>query len=238
MMSAVTLSEICHLRKELLSRPYPIRRMASSHSSPGETKGLLWEEAPPLPFFVPVTLASPLSRSDVRVLWDDQAIHIRFDLEDLDIVATLTERDAPVWEEDVAEMFLKPYADETDYYEINVSPRGTLYDSWIVKRGARAHKVWSRWNNPDIHVETEIRGTPNDWTVRDEGYVVQASIPFASLPSLRGRSPAPGDRWRMNLARYDYSVHLPEGRELSASSPLTEVDFHRYEDWRSFEFLP
>ncbi len=226
------------LRERLLTTPYPIHRVREPLSLPGLANDTLWEAAKPLPLYVPVTLETPLSRSDVRILWDDHAIHVRFDLEDLDIVATLTERDAPVWEEDVAEIFLKPFADESDYYEINVSPRGTLYDSWIVKRGARAHKVWSRWNNPDIRVETEIRGTPNDWTVRDEGYTVQASIPFASLPSLRGRRPAPGDRWRMNLARYDYSVHLPNGRELSASSPLTEVNFHRHEEWRSFEFMP
>lgn len=225
------------LRERLLTTPHPIHRLVKSQSAPDLSIGSLWEAAEPLPLFIPVTMETPLSKSDVRLLWDEQALHIRFDLEDLDIVTTLTERDAPVWEEDVAEIFLKPFADESDYYEINVSPRGTLYDSWIVKRGARAHKVWSRWNNPDIRVETEIRGTPNDWTVRDEGYTVQASIPFASLPSLRGRCPAPGDRWRMNLARYDYSVHLPSGRELSASSPLTEVNFHRHEEWREFVFM-
>lgn len=223
-------------RRELFSRPHAVRRTGTPFTAGQTLRELDWNRAGPVPFFVPVTLETPLSRSDVRVLWDPQALYIRFEVEDRDIVATLTERDAPVWEEDVVEMFIKPYADESDYYEINVSPRGTLYDSWIVKRGARAHGVWSRWNNEGILVETEIRGEPNDWTVQDEGYTVWARIPFDSLPSLRGRLPGPGDRWRINLARYDYSVHLPWGRELSASSPLEEVNFHRFEDWREFLF--
>ena len=232
----VNSSNAASKRRELLSRPHAVRRTGTPFAAGQSLRELDWNRAGPVPFFVPVTLEKPLSRSDVRVLWDPQALYIRFEVEDLDIVATLTERDAPVWEEDVVEMFLKPYADESDYYEINVSPLGTLYDSWIVKRGARDHRVWSRWNNEGILVETEIRGQPNDWAIQDEGYTVCARIPFDSLPSLRGRLPGPGDRWRMNLARYDYSVHLPWGRELSASSPLGEVNFHRFEDWREFLF--
>ncbi len=236
-MNASNTNALLVKRRELISRPHAVRRTRTAFTPGQSLRELDWVRVDPVPLFVPVTLEKPLSRSDVRLLWDSQALYIRFEVEDRDIVATLTERDAPVWEEDVVEMFLKPYADESDYYEINVSPRGTLYDSWIVKRGARAHKVWSRWNNEDILLETEIRGQPNDWTVQDEGYTVCARIPFDSLPSLRGRLPVPGDRWSMNLARYDYSVHLPLGRELSASSPLEEVNFHRFEDWREFLFM-
>lgn len=36
---------------------------------------------------------------------------------------------------------------------------------------------------------------------------------------------------------YDYSVYLPDGVELRSCAPLTEVNFHRYEDWIPLKFV-
>lgn len=223
-------------RARLLAESHPVVRAAEPVFIDGKANEGFWREAPPVPLFVPVTLAEPQTRTDVRVAWDDEHLYLFFDVEDQDIVATFTERDSPVWEEDVVEVFLRPDPSRSDYYEINFSPHGVIYDSWIVKRGARAHRKWSEWNAQGIRVATQIRGTPNDWTVVDEGYTVEIAIPFAELPSLEGRRPQAGDRWTFNLARYDFSIHLPEGRELSASSPLPAVNFHLHENWRSLIF--
>ncbi len=65
---------------------------------------------------------------------------------------------------------------------------------------------------------------------------IEIAIPFAGLPTL-DRPPQSGDRWLFHLARYDYSVYLPEGVELSSCAPLAQVDFHRYEDWIGLRFV-
>jgi hypothetical protein len=77
----------------------------------------------------------------------------------------------------------------------------------------------------------------NDPSDVDEYWQLEVAIPFADLPTLDGRAPRAGDQWLFHLARYDYSVYLPEGVELSSCAPLRKVDFHRYEDWITLRFV-
>ena len=65
---------------------------------------------------------------------------------------------------------------------------------------------------------------------------MEVAIPFAELPSLAGKSPRNGDTWLFHLARYDYSVYLPKGPELTSCAPLSIVDFHLNEDWMKLRF--
>ena len=56
---------------------------------------------------------------------------VRFDGRDDGVVATLTERDAPLWQEDVFEVFLAPEDPPRLYYEFEVNPLGTLFDARV-----------------------------------------------------------------------------------------------------------
>jgi len=78
-------------------------------------------------------------------------------------------------------------------------------------------------------------GTLNDWRDRDHGWVVEAAIPLKALSAVNPK-PQLGDRWRFAICRYNYSVYLDGGRELSSSARLAEPDFHRYEDFDYLEF--
>jgi hypothetical protein len=44
------------------------------------------------------------------------------------------------------------------------------------------------------------------------------------------------DVWTCHLARYDYSLYLPDGPELSSCAPLSELNFHLREEWIPLEF--
>ena len=68
---------------------------------------------------------------------------------------------------------------------------------------------------------------------RDEWWTCEVAIPLRNLTVPVGRPPRAGDRWRINLARYDYSVHLPGGQQVSSCAPLGKADFHLLVD-----FLP
>ena len=66
---------------------------------------------------------------------------------------------------------------------------------------------------------------------------MEVAIPFASLSTLKEKTPKDKDHWLFHLARYDYSVYLPKGVELSSCSKLSEVNFHKYEDWMNLKFV-
>ena len=108
-----------------------------------------------------------------------------------------------------------------------------------LKRGAGGpdHHRWSRWDCPGLKSAVAIKGTLNEPSDVDEYWQLEAAIPFAGLPTLDGRTPHAGDRWQFHLARYDFSIYLPEGVELSSCAPLTKVDFHRCEDWIPLRFV-
>lgn len=66
---------------------------------------------------------------------------------------------------------------------------------------------------------------------------MEIAVPFAELPSLMGKKPKCGDRWNILLARYDFSVYLPEGVELSSCSALTKANFHIANEWSHMKFI-
>jgi hypothetical protein len=48
--------------------------------------------------------------------------------------------------------------------------------------------------------------------------------------------PSPGTVWQFAVCRYNYSSNL-EGLELSSTARLTELDFHRYEEYTELVFV-
>ena len=49
--------------------------------------------------------------------------------------------------------------------------------------------------------------------------------------------PVAGDKWAFHLSRYDYSMYLDGGVELSSTALLSKVDFHKAKDWSTLEFV-
>ena len=80
-----------------------------------------------------------------------------------------------------------------------------------------------------------LQGTLNKWDDRDKGWTVEGRIPWSAFKATGGR-PKPGDKWRFALCRYDYSKDF-DRPELSSTAPLTQPDFHRYEDYGVLTFV-
>jgi hypothetical protein len=108
---------------------------------------------------------------------------------------------------------------------------------WTPRGKPRLIGRGARWNCPGLKIGIRVHGTLNNWQDTDTGWTLEVAIPFASLPTLDKRPPDPGTVWKFQLARYDYSVHLPgDGRELSASIPLSKANFHLPGEWGSLRF--
>jgi hypothetical protein len=157
----------------------------------------------------------PRLATSVAAYYDHDFLTVLFDAADDEIVATFLDHDAPLWQEDVVEIFLAPDG-LTPYFEIEVNPLGTTFDARI--------------DSPD-----GVRATMNTdlaWTCdglfaalrRDDGRRVQivVRIPFVSL----NQHPNGGDEWRANFFRIDRS--LVNGDDFCAWQPTmkTPPDFH------------
>lgn len=177
--------------------------------------------------------------TEISLLWDDNYFYVGFKAYDKDIFSYYTERDSVTCDEDVLEVFIKPDLEREPYYNFEINALNTVYDACNIKKnagGKRMHR-WKRWNCEGFKSAVTIKGTLNNWEDVDEYWILEVAIPFAGLPTLKGKTPKPGDIWLFHLARYDYSVYLPDGVETSSSAHYTEFNFHHWEDWSRLRFV-
>lgn len=176
------------------------------------------------PFRVHNGTANSRFNTSVLTCWDETHLYVAFYCEDEDILATMTERDAPLYDQEVVEVFVAP-RDLHNYFEFNVSPRGVLFDSLIHHDGERfvGHPSWDckglravarRVASPDMQLETASAEAFGDWTV-------EMAIPFAAIEAL---TPRHGDRWAINF----YRIKRRPIEEYSCWSPtlLEPAQFH------------
>ena len=161
--------------------------------------------------------ADPLQATAVRIAHDALALLLRFDCNDRDIWATLARRDAPLWEEEVVELFVAPGEDDpSDYVEIEVNPLGAIFDARVTNPQGRrdSMRVDTTWNAAGL-VAAVFRPSPGSWRA-------EIVIPWRDL--CDGTPPRV---WRANFFR----IERPRDGdpEFSCWSPtLTNPpDFHK-----------
>ena len=163
-------------------------------------------------------------RTSVRARWDDEALYVRWECADRDAWGTFTERDAPLYQEEVVELFLAPgEADPRRYAEFEIAPTGVLFDALIENpRGERAGiTADTAWDCPGLVWEVGKGQRDEDWwaalAIPWRGVLAALAHPPGELPPV----------WRANL----YRIERPRGGEPehAAWSPtlVTPPDFHR-----------
>lgn len=170
-----------------------------------------------------VTGLAPRQATTVKAAWDDTGFRVLFEIADTHVWATQTKRDGPLWEEEVAEVFLDPVGDLESYFEFEVNPLNTVLD--LVARKNRSGYV------KDFAWDCE--GWQTAVTRSETGWCAEMAFPFRSVTS---EMPEAGSRWRINFCRID----RPPGveRELSAWSPTGRGTFHSPERFGFLEFVP
>jgi len=163
----------------------------------------------PVPMVRAIDGGTPRLATEIIIYFDDEYLMIIFRAEDDDIVATMYDHDAPLWQEDVVEAFLAP-AGGTTYYELEVNPLGTTFDARIESPdGVRATmRADVSWTCDGLFTAVRRVGSSVDTVLR---------VPFAAV----GGRPA-----RANFFRVDRS--RAHGDEYSAWRPAmkTPADFH------------
>jgi hypothetical protein len=185
----------------------------------------LWKGLAPVHFSEAQSGAAPKQGTEVRCAWDGGEWRILFHADDCDAWATMTERDASLYEEETVEVFFDPAGDGQSYFEIEVNPLGTVLDL-VFRKSRSGYKGDRAWDCEGLR--TLVRKDGSGWTA-------EIAIPFASVTNA---PPSAGTRWRVNFCRIDrLSRDGSIPRELTAWSPPMRANFHTPERFGSVEFV-
>lgn len=176
-----------------------------------DAQSAFWRGLPSISLHDVATGASPQQSTAVKLAWDASELRILFDAIDVHPWATFTERDAPLFQEEVVEVFLDTVGDHECYFEIEVNPLNAVMDL-VLRRNRSGYAKNTAWRCEGLRTAAKISET---------GWSAEFSIPFASLTS---DPPSSGAEWRGNFLRID----RPKGveRELTAWSPTGLKNFH------------
>lgn len=164
------------------------------------------------------------AHTEARLLWSDDALYASFFCGNDAIRAVGEERDGEVWTGDAAEIFLAPGGGDMPYFEIDINPKGVIYDNritdWHYEVLSKHWREWAEAYTADIRCAiSEERGT--DGSLR--GWRVEVRIPFKDLVP-ESAFPTPGTVWLFDVARAGKLGSGPV--EFSVWEP-TRSDFHR-----------
>ncbi len=136
-------------------------------------------------------------------------------------------KDPHLWTKDTVEIMIDPDGDgdNKDYYEIQINPQNLVFDSQFddynepkkEPDGPFGHEEWTA----KLKSAVTVNGTLDKSDDKDEGYVVEAMIPWKSFSKAKKAPPALGETWRMNF------YAMKDNGGVAWSPILGQGNFHR-----------
>ena len=179
------------------------------------------------------------TRTVARLLWDRQYLYFFAEMEDSDLFADITDHDGDLWKNDVFELFFRPDETKPGYYEFQVNAAGAVFDAFYPKWDFDTLRERSRADRFHVEARVKLRGRLNRRDGEDQGWSVEGRIPWTDFLRTGGR-PTPGEKWKLNLCRFDYNSAWKEP-ELSCVAPIAQrvlpAFFHQTDDYASVTFV-
>ena len=171
---------------------------------------------------------------EVRLSWDDKNFYVAVKFTDSDIVAEGEEDQLHHYKfGDLVEVFLKPVR-STWYWELYATPGNKKTSFWFPGRGRVG--LDSGWNYKcGLRVASKSEGSLNNWEDRDSHWVAEMAMPLKDL-TARGDVFAPGAKWQILVARYNYSRYL-SWKEYSMVPSLPRTNYHLHEGYAVLELV-
>jgi hypothetical protein len=137
-MPSITNAETKDLMSTPWEFPWPQEKIAHytayRAAGPIQIDGHLneesWKSSPRSPRFSDLIKGAPgIHDTRAAVLWDDQYLYVGYWIEEPCVEAKLTERDAPIYEDNDVEFFI---AGKDAYYEFEINAFGTIYEVFFI----------------------------------------------------------------------------------------------------------
>ena len=180
-----TLPQLEAARNLRPAPPLLIRARKGKLKIDGKLDEAAWKRATAIPIQYSNLDKVDYPTATAQLLWDSSYLYAGFTVLDRNIIAPDIARDGPVWSSDCVELFLMPEMRTGKYWEINISPTGSLLDYFSTKH----FDQWGEDTRTDATLEglligRTVRGTPNREGDRDEGYTVEVAVPLGQLPNF------------------------------------------------------
>jgi hypothetical protein len=178
-----------------------------------EEKG--WDQISPIPLTDVVTGEAVQEETLVKACWDSDAFYVRFECVDSYCISDYKNRNDPLFEQDVVEVFIDEDGEGKRYAEIVVSPHNIIFDAMITHDNEDDPLEFA------IHSDWETKGlVTNVDASRADKRIYTLKIPFTNFE----RMPSDGTEWRINFYRIDEE---PSGiRHYQAWSPIGIINYH------------
>ncbi|MEA2064137.1 MAG: carbohydrate-binding family 9-like protein [Gemmatimonadota bacterium] len=217
------------------TRNYVVKRTAMPVLADGRLDEPAWQKAERIRFEAK-NGGPPKQATTAMMVWDDKFLYIAFQCEDNDVWSTLTQRDDPLYNEEVVEVFIDADSDGETYVEYEINPLGVLFDGYILNRRGDRDLILA-WESKKVRWGVQVAGTLGDLSDTDTGWTVEYAIPLAEIVTGPHTPPRPGDKWRLNL----YRIDRPRGKQDTPSegslwSPVSGSTFHDPDCFGEIEF--
>ena len=199
---------------------YEVSRTATPVKVDGKLDDPVWNKVAPLSDFRQNLDGLPgVTRTEAKLIYDDDYLYVSFRCADKNIWATMKTRDQHLWLEEVVEVFVQANPREGSYIELEVNPLGTMLDIYLLDIRKPLH--YESWNSHRLKWGIQLDGTV-DGKNGDKEWTCEIALPIADVVTAPNLPPKVGDHWKLNLYRVE---QRPTPAEL-AWSPTFQEDFH------------
>jgi len=163
----------------------------------------------------------------MKLQYSESGLYVLIDGEAKTLGCTLQEDQAPLYTEDVAEVFVMPDPWQRMYLEYELSPLGYELLLRVANRDGDfvGYQPWRIPEDQRVRKQVIVRGGPAEPGAAITGWTMEIILPFALFASLAPVPPIAGTVWYGNVYRIDTR---PEGpRHLAWSEPGGK-SFHDY----------
>lgn len=220
---------------------YPVKTLApeqlEAFQLDGKPDEKLWEE---IPVFKLAAFDQGEQETVVKAFWTPEHLYLSAILKDGHIWATLKERDARLWTEEVLEFFLAPGGPEGPYLELQINPAGAVFDARFEARlgrgeGSREEQIAraQAFNIEGLESAVHVDGTLGEEGDQDQQWSVEIRIPLGQIPGREGGINS-GEIWRVNAYRFDRPAPGTTHAYGWATGP--RQDFHQIEQFGEWHF--
>ncbi|MBI5022328.1 MAG: carbohydrate-binding family 9-like protein [Ignavibacteriales bacterium] len=169
----------------------------------------------------------PRFQTKVKMLWDEKYFYIATELEEPDVWANLTERDAVIFYDNDFEVFIDPDGDTHEYYEFEMNALNTVWDLLLIKPYRDGGPAVNAWDIKGLKSAVHIDGTVNQPYDKDKGWTIEIAFPWDVLKECAHKDlpPKSGDQWRVNFSRVEWKTDVKDGKYQKTTDPKTGKSF-------------
>ncbi len=169
----------------------------------------------------------PRFRTRVKMLWDKDYFYFAAELEEPDIWATLTERDAVIFYDNDFEIFIDPDGDTHEYYEFEMNAFNTVWDLLLIKPYRDGGPAVNAWDIQGLKTAVFVDGSINQPVDKDRSWMIEVAMPWKVLKecAYKDAPPKNGDQWRVNFSRVEWQVEVKDGKYSKVINPATDKPY-------------